>query len=270
MAEAHHGAALVIGNTSCETAPANGKRLLPSRVLQLGRAAKVSSCARAAIVTIMATQRASLEHHQLSSLEAALVMMQAHASAMPKVWMLTMSSPTHQGVWGLARSARAEASLPVHCLDGAVTAPHQQLQMLTEPEAVQRSAVAFLVPRLAHAPQWAHTGVYPSAAAHVVTGGTGGLGMLTARWLSQRGPSRALMLASRSGVLARDMAAEWAGMLAATVTTLVQQCAPRPRRQHDAAPTRRVPWVHTLERAPAPLVPAGGRRRAHPLRATCL
>ena len=43
----------------------------------------------------------------------------------------------------------------------------------------------------------------------LVTGGTGGLGLLTARWLAQGG-AHALVLASRSGAVARDTAAEWA------------------------------------------------------------
>ena len=42
---------------------------------------------------------------------------------------------------------------------------------------------------------------------HVVTGGMGGLGLLTCRWLAQCG-ARHLALASRSGAIARDAAAE--------------------------------------------------------------
>ena len=57
-----------------------------------------------------------------------------------------------------------------------------------------------------------------------MTGGTGGLGLLTARWLAQGGRARALALASRGGVLARDTASEWASMLATNVATLVQRC----------------------------------------------
>ena len=43
---------------------------------------------------------------------------------------------------------------------------------------------------------------------HVVTGGTSGLGLLTGRWLAQRGAS-ALVLSSRSGLLGRNMDTEW-------------------------------------------------------------
>ena len=44
--------------------------------------------------------------------------------------------------------------------------------------------------------------------AHVVMGGTGGLGMLTGRWLAQRGASR-LILASRGAKLAKETMSEW-------------------------------------------------------------
>ena len=42
-----------------------------------------------------------------------------------------------------------------------------------------------------------------AAGAQLLTGGTGGLGLLTARWLAQRG-ARGVLLASRSGVLPDD------------------------------------------------------------------
>ena len=45
-----------------------------------------------------------------------------------------------------------------------------------------------------------------------VTGGTGGLGRLTGRWLAQHG-SRQVYLVSRSGKLARDTAEEWDALL---------------------------------------------------------
>ena len=92
-----------------------------------------------------------------------------------------------------------------------------------EPEAVMRHN-ARLVPRLARARQAAHTTIAPAASAHVVTGGTGGLGLLTARWLAQRGDARTLALASRSGVLAQDTAMEWKGLHVANVAMLLQRC----------------------------------------------
>ena len=41
-----------------------------------------------------------------------------------------------------------------------------------------------------------------------ISGGTGGLGLLTARWLAQTGAAQALVLVSRGGVLASDMASD--------------------------------------------------------------
>jgi NADPH:quinone reductase-like Zn-dependent oxidoreductase/3-oxoacyl-(acyl-carrier-protein) synthase len=49
---------------------------------------------------------------------------------------------------------------------------------------------------------------------HLITGGTGGLGLLTGRWLAQRCVP-GLALASRSGALARDATTEW-GLLSQT------------------------------------------------------
>ena len=127
------------------------------------------------------------------------------------------------GSWGLARSARTEATLPVHCADGAVTAALKHIWTLAEPEAVLHFATV-LVARLARAHPPASTTLVPAASAHLVTGGTGGLGLLTARWLAQHGGARALALASRGGALTRDSDGEWAAVHATHVTTLVQQC----------------------------------------------
>ena len=53
---------------------------------------------------------------------------------------------------------------------------------------------------------------------HVVTGGTGGLGMLTARWLAQRGAQR-LVLASRDGVRVRAVTVEWEALRSSETVT---------------------------------------------------
>jgi NAD(P)-dependent dehydrogenase (short-subunit alcohol dehydrogenase family)/acyl carrier protein len=58
---------------------------------------------------------------------------------------------------------------------------------------------------------------------HAVTGGTGGLGLLTGRWLAQRGAS-SLVLASRSGVIAEDMDAEWKTIQASEVNPALMRC----------------------------------------------
>ena len=58
---------------------------------------------------------------------------------------------------------------------------------------------------------------------HVVTGGTGALGLLTGRWLAQQGAPR-LILASRSAALANEASAQWEAMLGSGTTASLQQC----------------------------------------------
>ena len=58
---------------------------------------------------------------------------------------------------------------------------------------------------------------------HIATGGTGGLGLLAGRWLAQHGAHR-VALASRSGVLAPDTAAEWGAIEASGASTSVERC----------------------------------------------
>ena len=62
-----------------------------------------------------------------------------------------------------------------------------------------------------------------AAGGHVVSGGTGGLGLLTGRWLAERG-ALALVLASRSGALARDTATESAALQASGATIHLERC----------------------------------------------
>ena len=112
----------------------------------------------------------------LFALEVALALVQvqdATASA-PAVWLLSRViqvpfPPEHAGSWGLSRSARVEASLPVQHIDGAATMVVEQHWAVAEAEAVMRHN-ARLVPRLARANQSEHTTVAPAASAHVVTG----------------------------------------------------------------------------------------------------
>ena len=58
----------------------------------------------------------------------------------------------------------------------------------------------------------------------VLTGGTGGLGLLTARWLAESRGASALVLASRSGALARGGAAEWALLGASGADVRIARC----------------------------------------------
>ena len=61
------------------------------------------------------------------------------------------------------------------------------------------------------------------AAGHVVTGGTGGLGLLTARWLGHR-ETRCVVVASRGGSVAADMAGEWEQLLQSGCRAVVERC----------------------------------------------
>jgi NADPH:quinone reductase-like Zn-dependent oxidoreductase len=61
------------------------------------------------------------------------------------------------------------------------------------------------------------------AGTHLVTGGTGGIGLLTGRWLAQCGASH-LVLASRSGSLARGTMAEWKAVEASGAAASVERC----------------------------------------------
>ena len=65
--------------------------------------------------------------------------------------------------------------------------------------------------------------VVRAAESELVTGGTGGLGALTARWLAQRG-AHGLVLASRGGFLARDAVEEWAQLLQSGADVWVMRC----------------------------------------------
>ena len=153
----------------------------------------------------------------LCAVEVALALVQsrAAAAAAPAVWLLTegaqlaqgLARPSHAGAWGLARSARAEAPLPLRCIDGSLAmACELDAAQRAEPQVVVCGGICY-TPRLkvaAFPPPPAHA----CAGSHILTGGTGGLGLLTGRWLAQRGVE-CLALASRSGVLARGAAAEW-------------------------------------------------------------
>ena len=58
----------------------------------------------------------------------------------------------------------------------------------------------------------------------MLTGGTGGLGLLTARWLAESRGASALVLASRSGALARGGGAEWALLGASGADVRIARC----------------------------------------------
>ena len=164
----------------------------------------------------------------LFELEMALVLVQTQAAAEPPplMWLLSTVGQWQAEPWGLARSARAEALLPLQCFNGVSAAPLLHGTTLAEPEAMVDCGTT-LVPRLMRPPP-AWVSILPTADSQLVTGGTGGLGLLTARWLVQRCGAHALVLASRSGVLAHALvngsSFEWEQVRAISVAVLVQRC----------------------------------------------
>ena len=187
-----------------------------------------------AAVAAVATQRGRVELQALIALEVALTLVQTRAAnpAAPVVWLLTIGAhvvhsvhgAAQAGAWGLARSARVEAQLPLHCADGSAKVALECGSMRTEPEMVLREA-ACLVPRLGAAPriEGSIPRVVSGTESHIITGGTNGLGLLTGRWLAQCGPS-AVFLASRGGALAHDTMAEWDQLQSSSAVVFVERC----------------------------------------------
>ena len=177
---------------------------------------------------VMSVPHGRLAAQPVFVLEASFALVQAQAAGVVRalsVWLLTRGTEmSPAGLWGLARSALAEAPLPLCCVDASAAMVIARGSSLTEPEALLLKGNTF-VPRLAQASVLCER-VIDSAAwgAHVVTGGTSGIGLLTARWLAQHG-AHALALASRSGALACSTTVEWAQMEGAlAAATLVQRC----------------------------------------------
>ena len=100
-----------------------------------------------AVATASAWGRGSDEVGVLSALEEALTLVQEQAARVgqPAVWLLTPSDTpaarsgtgvTQAGGWGLARSVRSEAQLPVRCIGGSVASAVARGGLIDEPEAV--------------------------------------------------------------------------------------------------------------------------------------
>ena len=110
--------------------------------------------AEVVIAASLATQHAASTQRPLSVLEIVLTLVQMQVASSPSLFICVLATATHghaqhAGPWGLARSARSEATARVQCIDtAAITA---LANSPAEPEAVMRLDTA-LVPRLAHAP----------------------------------------------------------------------------------------------------------------------
>ena len=202
-----------------------------------GRVARVAAASsRSTVVLKVTAGRSGREAaHALVVVEQVLVLVQAQgvAAPAPAVWLWTVdvqlprvvgTRMAHYGCWGLARTARVEGQLPLYCVDAPPPLAHGPLGG-AEAEVVMRGREQ-LVPRLVRAP-WvtgAHVSAGLAAASHLITGGTGGLGLLTGRWLAQLG-AQCITLSSRSGKLVWGSAAgEWEALQASGVATAVSAC----------------------------------------------
>ena len=164
----------------------------------------------------MATQRGIGQLEQLTVLAEALRLVQAAADEPLVTWVVTSATQAagasgrrrrlcgHAGLLGLGRTVRQESpTVDLWSIDLESTA-----QLLagrsfarSEPEIAEVDS-GWAVPRLVGASTKLAPTVHASGArdgAHAVTGATGGLGMLTARWLGESGMARRLLLVSRSG-----------------------------------------------------------------------
>lgn len=202
--------------------------LLPPRVAPDKLATNADVSVGKVIVMRVATQRDSLALLPQGALEMTLTLVQTQAAiARRHALCLLMKGARrveHAGLWGLARSARVEAPLPLTCFSGLPTASFTHGAMLVEPEMVSHAGVV-LVLRLGRAPPIADLHMERHAdAAHLVTGGTGGLGLLTARWLAQCKATRALALISRSGMIACCLRNTFFQLVSKDMPLHVQQC----------------------------------------------
>ena len=134
---------------------------------------------------------------------------------------------TQSGLWGLVRSVRAEqgSELRCTCVDvegslGAVAAARRIWEemvqagesggRLEEVVALRGESTRYVarLDRLALGVGSEETMVLNGDGCYVVTGGTGALGLLTARWMVERGARRVVLL-SRSGQVATNAARHW-------------------------------------------------------------
>eukprot|EP00966_Prymnesium_polylepis_P171231 3958421-Prymnesium_polylepis.1 len=173
------------------------------------------------LVSAATVQSGQQQVNPLFAVEVALGLLhvQRSSDSTPNTWLLTtgvqaaanepstVSLHSHAGSWGLARSARAEAHLAVRCTD----VPRNLVGWLlscefpeTELETITLSNDRSCASRLIRFSSQQSTTSLSIVGRHIVTGGTAGLGLLTARWLAQSG-ALSLVLASRSGSFAGNM-----------------------------------------------------------------
>eukprot|EP00667_Euglena_gracilis_P000082 EG_transcript_82 len=181
----------------------------------------------------------------LRTAQAAVLQYTDRSVPMPRLLLATRCTqpaagvavrPPHAGLWGLARCARAEyPPLGWGCLD---LGPEEEEDVETvaraivsgmtlescqgdfEPESAVRHGRHF-VARLFPAEIAPQDGPLPvrGDATYVITGGLGGLGLVTAQWLAQQGAGH-LLLVSRSGAVPDGLQAEWQKLAGSAGTTV--------------------------------------------------
>ena len=111
----------------------------------------------ASAISAVAVQLVSKWITALSTLETALTLVQIEAATLsaPRMWLLSDSThtnkPVHAGTWGLGRTARLEASVPLMCIEAAVHSVLACEPVLNEPELVVQHRTMFAA-RLKTAP----------------------------------------------------------------------------------------------------------------------
>ena len=149
---------------------------------------------------------------------------------------LRSRSPLDAGCWGLSRSVRSELpDISVRCIDGDLRqasiyrlwlpASDGSVELRQQETELMLWREVPFVPRLQGLQAQTLVKLPPSvpSSLQIVTGGLGGIGLVTARWLAQCHRS-ALMLTSRSGalgVLSDVQFREWEQLLAASRATFV-------------------------------------------------
>ena len=167
--------------------------------------------------------------HAMPVFETAIAMVQSNCArrqAPLRLYLLTCGAqaicpadrlqPKHAGAWGFGRSVRSELpSVSVHCVElSALGRMHHDAlsarawavvaEGLSEVEIACRGDLTCL-PRLATIKHAADTDVSMMAqdesCTQLLTGGTGGIGLLTAEWLTTACRHAHVVLTSRSGAL---------------------------------------------------------------------
>ena len=109
---------------------------LPSCASRYALAAQVGADTQVVIAAAAAAQCSSVQGLPLLALEVALALVQSQATATSEAWMLVVGHPAHQGTWGLGRSAREEASLPLVSISAPIMMALTLGPSHTEPEVV--------------------------------------------------------------------------------------------------------------------------------------